>query len=110
MDDTKYIILTEEEANELAKENILDSLWAFKADFIIDHTALPRIATDMLKEYCLKHSNDANETIRELILDEDKFVEDAMDADGRGHFMNSYDGEEHEVCVGSKILYVYRIK
>jgi hypothetical protein len=39
---------------------------------------------------------DANETIAALITDIDEFIEDAICADGRGHFLNGYDGEEYE--------------
>ena len=37
-----------------------------------------------------------NEALLKLIDDFDDFVEQAISADGRAHFLNSYDGEEIE--------------
>lgn len=92
----EYSVLTDEEANEKAAEYIKDSLWAFNAEFIIDHSKLPYEAVEMVKSYQEKKCESANETIETLIEDMDSFVEDAISADGRGHFMSTYDGEEHE--------------
>jgi hypothetical protein len=39
----------------------------------------------------------------------DDFVKDAISADGRGHFLNKYDGKEIEVVINGAVLYVYRI-
>ena len=41
----------------------------------------------------------------------DSFVESAVSADSRGHFMNSYDGEETEIFSESEddYMYIYRI-
>jgi hypothetical protein len=47
---------------------------------------------------------DANDTIAAMITDMDEFIEDAICADGRGHFMNFYDGEEYE----SNGFYIYQ--
>lgn len=33
----------------------------------------------------------------------------AIRADGRGHFMSSYDGEENEEIVEGETFYIYRI-
>lgn len=40
--------------------------------------------------------NSANSIVKALINDIDTFVYDAIDADGRGHFLSFYDGREHE--------------
>ena len=47
---------------------------------------------EKLQESC-ETSNDA---ILTLIKDFNRFVEDAVYTDGRGHFLASYDHEEHE--------------
>jgi hypothetical protein len=36
------------------------------------------------------------------------FFKDAILADGRGHFLSSYDGEETEIKVGKTWFYIYR--
>jgi hypothetical protein len=38
----------------------------------------------------------ANAIVKAIISDIDEFIQDAIDSDGRGHFINSYDGEENE--------------
>lgn len=39
----------------------------------------------------------------------DGFIQAAISADGRGHFMSSYDGEENEVTVNDQTFYIYRL-
>ena len=46
-----------------------------------------------------------NGLVKALISDIDEFVDDAINADGRGHFMSSYDGAEYE----QDDLYIYRM-
>lgn len=91
-----YLVLTDEEADEKAREYILDSLWAFNADFLASNTGLPAEVFTALQDKC----EDANETFKTLIEkcgDLDEFVSEAISSDGRGHFMNSYDGQENEL-------------
>lgn len=99
-----YLVLTDEEADERAEEYILDSVWAFNAKFIIQNSDLPCEAEEMIKSFQESKCEDANETILALISDKDDFVKQAISADGRGHFMNSYDGEENE----QDSYYIYR--
>jgi hypothetical protein len=49
-----------------------------------------------------------NEAIFALIGDFNHFVDDASAADGRGHFLSSYDGEEQEVKIGKTMYFLYR--
>jgi len=53
-------------------------------------------------------NEDCNELMLALIKDFDYFVEDAIDADGRGHFLNTYDNEENEFEYKGKTYYIYR--
>ena len=100
----EYKVLTDAEADEEAKESILNDLWAFNADFILQHTEFYNNSTDREdKEFCdsLKQlqgsiCESANSIVKALICDIDEFVTDAINADGRGHFLSFYDGEEHE--------------
>src|SRR5262249_38857496 len=100
-----YLVLTDEEADKRATEDIEDSLWAFNAGFIIEHSDLPREAREMVAYFQEKKAEGANDTIRALIKDLKEFVEDAISADGRGHFISHYDGEEHE----AGDFFIYRI-
>jgi len=105
----EYAVGTDEEADKAAKEYIEDSLWAFRTEFIIDHTALPYEAVEILKTFQEKKCEGANETIRALIKDIDKFVEDAIGADGRAHFLNTYDGDENEEVLDEETYYIYKM-
>lgn len=109
----EYMVLTDEEADEKARDYILDSLWAFNADFIISHCkgcAFMELWEIEEVEKGLRQIQEnicegGNGLIKALISDIDEFVDDAINADGRGHFMSSYDGEEHE----QDDLFIYRM-
>ena len=109
----EYLVLTDEEANERARDYILDSLWAFNADFIISHC---NGCDDMelweieevekgLRQIQENICEGGNGLVKALISDIDEFIDDAINADGRGHFMCSYDGEEHE----QDDLFIYKM-
>ena len=108
-----YAVLTEEQADERAREEILESLWAFNADFIISHcknfekmdiyeVETAEKSLRYAQENCCEN---ANGLVFALIDDIDEFVEDAINADGRGHFISRYDGEENE----QNNFYIYRV-
>jgi len=103
----EYFVLTDDEANTYAKVNIRDSLWAFRAEFIARYTkvTLDDRAIAALKNVQEILCEDANELIYALIENFDVFVEDAIRADGRGHFISQHDGEEHE----QGKYYIYRV-
>ncbi len=105
--DSDYLVCTDEEADEKAAEYIKETVWAFNAGFIVDHSSLPYEAIEMIENFQQK-CEDANDTILALIDDFDDFVSDAISADGRGHFMSSYDGEENEETVNGETYYIYR--
>jgi len=41
-------------------------------------------------------------------IDEDDFIEEVISADGRGHTLSSYDGEEGEITFQNEWYYIYR--
>lgn len=108
----EFLVLTDDEAEEKTREEIRQSLWAFNPDFILRHTKAYENTTDYedeaiieaLKEVQGRICESANELVYALINDFDEFCEDAIDSDGRGHFLSYYDGEEHE----SGDYYIYR--
>jgi len=99
VDGQEYVVLTDEEADSEAARYIKDSLWAFNADFILDHSSIPnnKGTLAMIKSLQEKECEGANEAVEAMIEDMDEFIADAIAADGRGHFMNSYDGNEYEM-------------
>lgn len=100
IDDDDYFVLTDEEANEMVREQIEESVWAFTPSFLSAHTGVDEEIFEALADRC--ESN--NESFKRMIKDFDAFVEDAVGYDGRGHFLSQYDGQEHEV----KYEYVVR--
>lgn len=106
-----YLVLTDEEADQAAKEDILSSVWAFNPSFLSDHIAGDdkRAIEQSIKAVQDKCSEDANDLLRAALTDEDDFAEEAISADGRGHFLSSYDGEENEVTYNGATLYIYRV-
>ena len=89
----EYLVLTDDEADEKVAEYIKDSVWAFNPSFLSSHSGIDEDVFKLLQDKC----ESANEAVLKLIKDFDKFVEDAVATDGRGHFLSSYDGEENEI-------------
>lgn len=106
-DGGEYLVLTDDEADELAAERIKESLWAFNAEFIASHTkhGLDDAQIEAIKEMQGRLCESANSIIEALIEDLDYFIDDAVKSDGRGHFISHYDGEEHEVVIDGKVAF-----
>jgi len=96
----EYAVGTDKEADEACKEYIKDSAWAFRSSFICEYCNLPQELAEALEAMQSKKCEGANDAILALIEKTeggfDGFVEEAISADGRGHFLSSYDGEENE--------------
>lgn len=105
---SEYAIGDDEQADEAAAENIKQSAWAFRASFVRQIAGLPSEADEMIQAFQEKKCEDANETILALVGDVDAFVEAAIRADGRGHFLSSYDGAEQEEEADGTTFYIYR--
>lgn len=105
----EYLVLTDEEADEKAKEYILDSVWAFNKSFLDGHSdAISEIdekSYAKLQEGC----ESINKAVLAMIDDKDHLVEDAIACDGRGHFLSTYDGEENEESINGVMFFIYRV-
>jgi hypothetical protein len=102
MDD--YLVYTDDEADEAVYNYIKESVCFFRSDFISAHCDVDIEVIVKLQEL---HEN-SNEAIMSLIKDFDHFVSDAVCADGRAHFLSSYDGEENEQTINGNDYYIYR--
>lgn len=115
----EFYVLEDERAYALAFHLIEDELWAFTPDFIAEHLKHDiaycdhpvnlddlRLAIRAVQE---RLCEGANAIIHALIDDLEKFVDDAIAADGRGHFISSYDGVEHEITVDGETYYICRL-
>lgn len=92
----QYLVLTDDEADEKAKEYILDTVWAFNVNFIIEHSSALDFdeASEEVVQAISEQYEAGNEAMKKLIDDLDEFVDDAISADGRGHFLSTYDRNE----------------
>lgn len=115
-EDGDYIALTEEEADDKAKECILDSLWAFNSNFLSYETGFDECIFQALADN--GHCENNNDAIYKLIEAGDNGIDDfvatAISADGRGHFLNTYDGNEEEMnmkeyCGENLYIFTYRM-
>ena len=94
----EYAVGDDEQAGEALYEYIEQSVWAFRASFIASECNLPE-SEGMIK--CAQEKcEDANDGILAMIKGTcglKSFVDSAESADGRGHFLSPYDGNENEV-------------
>jgi hypothetical protein len=108
----EWAIGTDDEAEEATKEYIKETAWAFNSSFIIENSSLPYEAAEMIQNFQESKCEGANETILALIDDIDDFVQSAIRADGRGHFLSGYDGVENQINIKYKskdyTFYIYR--
>jgi len=105
--DEDYLVLTEEEADEKAKEYILDSLWSFHPNFLSSYaTGIDLEVFEAIQNNGRCESN--NDAILRLVDDEDALVEEAISWVGRGHFLSHYDGEENSATVNETEYFIYR--
>jgi hypothetical protein len=102
MDD--YLVYTDDEADEAVYNYIDESVCFFRSDFIAAHAEVDEEVIKKLQEL---HEN-SNKAIKSLIKDFDHFVSDAVCADGRGHFIASYDHEENQQTINGNDYYIYR--
>lgn len=106
----EYAFGTDSEADEACQNYIRDSIWAFKAEFILSACGLPLALRKAIEIYQREECENANEPLVELVEKNCGlilFAEKAIQEDGRGHFLASYDGEENEIAGAD--LYFYRI-
>jgi hypothetical protein len=104
--DEDYLVLTDEEADEKAKEYILDSLWAFTPSFLASATGISSKVFEAIQNNGQCESN--NDAILSTVDDEDALVEQAIQWDGRGHFLSHYDGNEDSETVNETEYFIYR--
>jgi hypothetical protein len=98
VDGQEWAVGTAQQANRAAREEILDSLWAFNSSFLARFIGLTNEEEKALRKMQEEMSEGANSIVRRMVGERNlnHLVEEAINADGRGHFLASYDSEEHE--------------
>jgi len=102
----EYLVLTDAEADQQAADYILESVWAFNADFLapylpdgIDADHIEAMRGDQCEGF-----NDAAVALVKAGRGMDRLIKDAIGTDGRGLFLATYCGNEWE----QGDLYIYR--
>lgn len=94
-----YIILDDEEINERMLYYIQETASYFNTWFLSKMTNLPEIVFEKLV--------DENEAVFEIINHTcgiDTFIENAIETDGIGNFLNGYNGEAYELSNGLTVI------
>lgn len=103
-----YLVLTDEDADEQAKDYILERVWAFNKSFLNSHSEAIAEIDDKTFAKLQEGCEGINKAVLAMIDDKDHFVKDAILSDGRGHFLSPYDGEENEIKVKGVWYFIYR--
>lgn len=102
-----YLILTDEEADEMVTEYIKDHVWAFRPNFLASVTGVDESVFEAIQvNGKCEDNNNAILSIIERTDSMSQLLWDAIASDGRGHFLAGYDGNENELPGG---LFIYRI-
>jgi hypothetical protein len=89
-----YAVGTEKQVDAAVREYVRDSLWAFRPEYLEAYTP-EGIDAEIIGIIVEKKNEDATEIIARLVGDKlGELIDDAIAADGRGHFLSSYDGNE----------------
>ena len=108
--DREYLVLTDEEATQRAIDAARDSLWSFRGAFWGCYTNLSPSSIKAIGKVQEILCEDAGPVLAAVVgarLDE--MLVDAVDVDGRGHFLAGYDGEENAINHNNETFYVYRV-
>jgi hypothetical protein len=100
-----YIILTDDEADDSAKNEIINSLWAFRPEFIASFLNLSPNAVKAIQDSLHEDASEEFKAILEANGNLDDLIDDAIRSEGRGLFLAPYDFEETEF----KGFYIYRV-
>lgn len=103
----EYLVLTENERQDELKEHIRQTLWTFTSNFLSYVTDIDESIFEAIQSNGKYEAN--NEPLLYLVENTcglDYLIEEAVEWDGAGHFLSSYDGVEHEL---ENNIYAYRI-
>ncbi len=106
----EFKILTDNEADAMAKKYILDSLWTFNKSFLDGYSDAISEMDDRTWAAITDRCESSNGAVLAMVRPNiDSLIEDAISSDGRGYFLNTYDNNEDEVNIDGQYFYIYRI-
>lgn len=110
--DGEYAVaLSDEDANNAAKEYIENSLWAFNSDTLEELTGIPHEMFSAVQEARCESSNDAIRVCVDATCGIESFVDNVLESDDRGCYLSIYNSKEieHSFENDTDIFYLYRI-
>lgn len=105
---SEWVVFSDRDADRSVYEFIKESLWSFRPKFISEMTGYDNDEVITL----LTENEFEDGKLIEIVEHScglDNFVNEAIKADGRGHFLSTYDGQETEIRVNGEYYYVYRV-
>ena len=103
---SEYFSGSEEDITERVKEYIEQSLWAFNASFLHSYSSISNTSTWLtIMEPIQQQCEGGNDAVKELVGwddNADEITEDAIAADGYGHFLNSWDGTHDSIEISGE--------
>ena len=113
-----YLVLSDDEATMQCREYIQTMLWAFNTSYIMkyidfsdddDNEYNRRDVEQSIQEMQKTQCEGCNLIIKKLVANNlDRFIDDAIEVDGQGHFLASYDSNENIETINSTDYYIYR--
>lgn len=111
-----FIVLDDVTKEEFTIERASQSLWAFNTTFIMNHLKTEVVAD--LSEYDRQELRKSIEQIQGSLCESanglikgltewKEMIENAIDIDGYGHFLNGYDFSENEFEYEGETYYIY---
>lgn len=107
IDGKEYAVGKPDEIHNAIVEYCRESIQYFTPEFLAENSKF----SDYLFATLQNNEVYESEVYLELIDDLETFAENAQYADGAGHFLSPYDGEEIEICNENEEIeyYLYRI-
>ncbi len=106
-DGETWRFLDDDAADEAAKEQVKERVWAFNSSFLAGETGLDEAVFTAL-EGKYEEANDPILSLIEATCGIDDFSDAAITEDGRGHLLSPWDSEETSVHINDKHYYFYR--
>jgi len=103
-----YLVLTEKEANNEAKRQILNYIPLLNADLINKHLKA-EVNKKSLEPILNKWCENCLELLVLFINDYNEFINEAINIYGRGYFIGFNDKNEYQIKYKDVIYYIYRL-
>jgi hypothetical protein len=106
---TEWFVVHEKDYSHIVTETVSDSAWTFKPEFLAKLTGHSKDTFEALSKTNLcERLNELYVALISHTCGIKKFIDAAVDADGVGHFLSSFDSQEHEYKTGRTTYYIYR--